>query len=196
MIGQEKETPEHEYLQNLACCRPPTNPSSDCICIYCGPCTSPCVHGLMLQQLQKGGGSMETGGCKWVYCHDESCYQCLFPCVISQNCCKTCSLSSAGTDNNARAISMEIVNVNTARDIRSGLIFQATGKPGGINNQLDVVSKWHCISCNNAAYVIKKHQENRAETSKKNGQKGFSPFAGPATTGLVPGTKHMEFTFR
>ena len=201
----EEETPEEKtleelYLKDLSCCSPPDNCCRDCICIYSNPCGSQCVDGLMHQQLLEGDMSREKGGWTKLYCY-ESCYQFLFPCVISEGFWRLSSLSGGGTSNSTRDITKAIAGKEVAIEIRGGLIHKATGQTNIIIDKISVHSGFqYCIPCNNAAYVIKKNEENRAEKLITKGPP-LSPFtaSGPGelqTLLAVPGTRRMEFMIR
>jgi hypothetical protein len=124
---------------------------------FFGMCANPCVSGLMFQQARKGSMAKEHAGIMGC-CYFASCY----PCVCTDSCCLYICLNSAQQSDNAM---ISLIATAAETGVRIGVratLLKAAGidsaaETWGMSAVRVCCAPCFCTPCNNAAYVMDKH---------------------------------------
>ena len=190
--SEEEEFLEIQYLIADNPYIPPPNCCVECLWCYCG--AYPCVKGLMRQQLLKKDKpdpmSQENAGsvAGWCYCCD-GCYDCCFPCVLTESCLNLASVG-IGTKNESEAALTKQIQQTQSNAVEIQLIEHVAPKRTNIGLQLHGNCCWSPLY--RIGYVIKKNEENKKNaTNEITEQDGSSPFI--SSFHHPPGVKEIEF---
>ena len=190
--SKAEESLEIQYLIGDNAFSPPPNCCVECLWCYCGAAACGCVKGLMRQQLlnkdkpdpmsQENGGAVAN-----LYCF-SGCYDCCFPCVLTDSCVYL-ARAGIGRKNESEAALTKHLQQAQRNSIETQLIKHVA--PERTNIELQLRGNFLFSPLYRIGYVIKKNEVNKINATGKNHADQSDPFESPFHH--PPGVKEIEF---